>query len=204
MRSVALAAVVACAVSCWAQSLGDLVRADREKAKPHARKVITNDNLNDPASVPEPAPPAKPVPEPTDPLQRDLFRMRAILQRICADPRTDGGKNLSDDDKTAMNGGVKALRIRVLDFEKLDKKYKDALAALDQDFEAKIVKAVNTGQPFTDADLQRVKNMRLEHDARRAAILQQAEHDKEAYKTFQQDIDSVGNECPAAAASVPD
>lgn len=205
MRVVAMMAILVCAASGWAQSLADLVRADREKAKPHALKVITNDNLNEPATAPaSDAPKEKPPEEPTDPFQRELFRIRTVLHNICADPRTENGQNLSADDKAAMSIGVKPLRVRAREFEKKDAATKNALAALDQDFEAKAVNIIHTSHPLTDADIQRIKTMRDEHDARRAALLKQAESEAEAYKAFQEQLEPVVDECPAAAASVPD
>ncbi len=204
MRVAVIAAVMVCAVSGWGQSLGDLMRAEREKPKPHASRVITNDNLNDPTNAP--AVEAKPEPpkEPTDPLQRELFHMRTILHNICADPRTENGQTLSAEDKAAMDEGVKPLRVRVAAFQKASKKLKDDLAALDQAFEAKILRVVNTPAPLTDADLQRVKSLREEHDAQRAALIEQAARDRESYKTLQEQLGPVVDECPAAAASVPD
>jgi cell division septum initiation protein DivIVA len=127
-----------------------------------------------------------------------------VLHGICADPRTESGRYLSNEDKKALDDVVKPLRARVMEFERIRKKYKSALAALDQDFEAKIVKTVNTGQPFTDADLQRVKSLRLDHDARRTALVQQGERELEGLKALQQELEKVGDECPAAAATVPD
>lgn len=204
MRAVAIAAILLCAVPGWAQSLGDLVRADRERPKTHARKVITNDNLKEPAIASAAEPATEKEQEPTDPLQRDLFRLRTILHNICADPQTDNGRTVSAEDKTAMLEGVKPLRVRVQEFERKAKSVKDALAALDQDFEAKILKVIHSAQPLTDADIQRVKALRDEHDARRAALTKQAESEAEAYKAFQEQLGPVADECPAAAASVPD
>jgi hypothetical protein len=199
-----IAAVLVCAVPGWAQSLADLVRADREKPKPRARKVITDDNLKEPATAPSSETEAAKSQEPADPFQRELFRMRNVLHDICADPRTDQGRNLSAEDKAAMTEGVKPLRVRAREFEKRGDASKNALATLDQEFEAKILKVIHTAQPLTDADIQRVKAMRDEHDARRAVLIKQAESEAEAYKAFQQELEPVADECPAAAASVPD
>ena len=205
MRALAITVALLCALSSWAQSLGDLVRADRERTKPRARRVITNDNLNEVANKDVATGPATAVAEePPDGLSPDLHQMKVILRNICADPRTEEGRVLSNDDKKAMLAGIKVLRDRVEEFERMRKKSNDALAALNQDFEAKIVKAANTGKPFSDADLQRVKALWLEHDARRATLERQAEREMEDYKSFQQQVDTVGGECPAATTSVPD
>ena len=205
MRVVAIIAALVCAVPTWAQSLADLVRADRQQAKPHASKVITNDNLHEVATnIVASEPSATVAEEPADGLPPDLHRMRVILRNICADPKTESGRNLSYNDKKAMNEGVNALRLRVEEFERIDKKAKQALIALDKDFEAKITNAVNTGHPFDEADLQRVKAIWLEHDTRHAAVIRQGEQEMENYKTFQQQVEAVGGECPAAAASVSD
>lgn len=205
MRAIVAGVLMLFAVAGWAQSLGDLVRADRDRAKPRARRVITNDNLNEVSSKDVTIEPtAAAAAEPPDGLSPDLHQMKVILRNICADPRTEEGRVLSDDDKQAMLGGIKLLHQRVEEFERMRRKSNDALAALNKDFEAKVVKAVNTGKPFTDADLQRVKALWLEHDVHRATLLRQAEGEMENYKTFQQQVDAVGNECPAAAAGVPD
>src|SRR5690348_9865978 len=107
MRSVVLAAILVFGVAGWGQSLADLMRADRQQAKPRARKVITNENLNEVATnhVSTEAP-AVAAEEPPDGLSPDLHQMKVILRNICADPRTEEGRVLSNDDKKAMLGGI--------------------------------------------------------------------------------------------------
>lgn len=204
MRPLCVVTILIFAAPGWAQSLADIARADREREKPRARKVITNENLQNFAVEEKSAAEKKDEPEPTDPLQRELYRVRHILRGICADPRTESGSNLSNDDKQAMNEGVKPLRARVQDFELSRKKYNEALAAVDREFEPRIIKAVYTGREFTDADLQRVKALRQEHDARQAALTQQFQREVESFKAMQQQVEAVIDECPAAAAAVPD
>lgn len=222
------------AATGWAQSLADLVRADRERAKPRATRVFTNDNLNDPASehltrkdpasppatspaahvtaslaakaeplAPQPLTPT-PKAAPMTPEEKELEHMRTILRGICSDPRTAEGRTLSDTDKAVMAAGIKPLRARVEEFERNRKKYKDALATLDQDFEAKVLKAVNSEKPLTDVDLQRVKSLRQERDARRATLIRQAEGEEQAFRAWQEEVEAVGEECSAAANTVPD
>lgn len=220
------------AATGWAQSLADLVRADRERAKPRATRVFTNDNLNDPAAVqptrkePPPPPvttraahptsplaekveplkaePPVPKPVPMTPEEKELEHMRAILRGICSDPRTAEGRTLSDTDKAVMAAGIKPLRIRVEEFERNRKKYKDELATLDQEFEAKVLKTVNSAKPLTDADLQRVKSLRQERDARRDSLIRQAQSEEQAFRSWQEQVEAVGEECSAAANTVPD
>jgi hypothetical protein len=191
-----LGTILVLAVSGWAQSLGDVARADHERAKPHAKTLFTNDNL--------PEPTAEDQSEPTDGLQIDLAHVRGILRGICSDPRTQNGHNLSDSDKEALNEAVKPLRVRVNDVEQISSKYKEALATLSEELRAKVVKAVYVEHPLTDADIQKVKSLRQEYDARRAALLQQAQADMAGFQGLQQQLESVGRECPAAAETVPD
>ena len=196
MRWVVTGAILVLAASGWAQSLGDVVRADHERAKPHAKRLFTNENLEKPATEEQD--------EATDDLPIDLAHVRGILRGICSDPQTQRGHNLSDSDKEALNEAVKPLRVRVNEFEQISNKYKQELAALDEELRAKVVKAVYIKRPLTEADIQRVASVRQEYDARRAALLQQATADMAGLKVLQQQLESVGRECPAAAETVPD
>lgn len=196
MRWMVPGAVLLLAASCWAQSLGDVVRADHERAKAHAKRLFTNESLEKPASEEQS--------EPADDLPIDLAHVRGILRGICSDPQTQNGHNLSESDKEALNEAVKPLRIRVNDFEQISNKYKEALAALDEELRAKVVKAVYIKRPLTEADIQRVASVRQEYDRRRAGLLQQAQADLAGFTVLQQQLESVGRECPAAAETVPD
>ena len=232
MRWIVAGVIMIVASTGWAQSLADLVRADRERAKPRATRVFTNDNLNDPtavqptrkepalsavatpvahatASLAEKAAPPTPEPPiprtaPLTPEEKELEHMRMILRGICSDPRTAQGSTLSETDKAVMIAGIKPLRARVEEFERARKKYKDTLATLDQEFEATVLKTVNSEKPLTDADLQRVKSLRQERDARRASLIRQAESEEKAFRAWQQEVEAVGEECSAAASTVPD
>src|SRR5262245_16107574 len=128
MRS-AVSVVLALVLASQAQSLGDLARENRERPKARASRVITNDNLQEPATDAQPRT-----------LDQELARMRKIFRDICADPRTNGGRVLSDFDKRAIDEGVKPLRVRVAEYERIQKKYVDALAAPSADMEAEIRK----------------------------------------------------------------
>src|SRR5512147_2330865 len=124
------------ALPVHAQSLGDVVRADRERPRKHAAKVITNDDLRPLHEDPETGMTAD--------LFDELAHMRVVLREICSDPRSDRGRKLSDYDQRSLADAAKPLRARVAAFERMDKDYKDALAALDQSMDANLQIALVT------------------------------------------------------------
>jgi hypothetical protein len=195
MQRMAVLVVLTLAVSGRAQSLGDVVRADRERPKPRAAKVVTNDNLNGDVDAKEDGNSGS--------LAAELAYMRKVLRGICSDPRTDHGTKLADEDKQAINDGVTPLRARMDDFERIQKKYKDALAALDEKLEADIFRVAKTGGPLTERDIQRMKSVRADYDTRRAALMMNAKAELKDYETLQKELESVGSECPEAAKTVP-
>ena len=197
MQRMAVYVVLALATSGWAQSLGDLVRADRQRLKPRAAKVVTNDDLNgDDADTKEESV--------SGTLPSELAYMRRVLRGICSDPKTDHGTRLTEEDKQAIDEGVRPLRARVDEFERIQSKYKEALAALDEKLEADIFKIAKTGGPLTERDIQRMKAIRADYDARRAALTINAKAELKDFETLQKDLESVGSECPEAAKTVPD
>src|SRR5256885_8322792 len=117
MHRMAVLIVLTLTASGWAQSLGDVVRADRERAKPRAAKVVTNDDLSGDAETKEDGNSGS--------LAAELAYMRKVLRGICSDPKTDHGTRLADEDKQAIDDGVTPLRARMDDFERIQKKYKD-------------------------------------------------------------------------------
>src|SRR5689334_9803597 len=178
MRWMVPGVVLLLAASCWAQSLGDVVRADHERAKPRAKRLFTNESLEKPASEEQS--------EPTDDLPIDLAHVRGILRGICSDPQTQNGHNLSESDKEALNEAVKPLRLRVNDLEQISNKYKEALRALDGELRAKVVKAGYIRRRRTEADIQRVASVRQEYGRRRAGLLQQAQAGLAGFTVLQQ------------------
>ena len=196
MKRIGLLALLGLAVTSWAQSLGDVARANREHPKPRAAKVITNENLKSDSSEKKSAP--------SGDLKQELDDVRLVLREICSDPKTEHGRKLSDSDKQSIADAVKPLRARVTEFERIQKGYKDALAALNADMEAEINKAWPTARPFTETDVQRVKFIRQDYEARTASLIKKGESELQGYLTLQKDLESAGTECPEAAKTVPD
>ena len=180
--------------STWAQSLGDVARADRDHAK--TAKIITNDDI--PSALQ-----AEPSGVAGD-LTQELQNMRKILHQICSDPRTNRGRKLSDYDKRDIDSGVKPLRARVNEFETLQNRYKEELAELDKNWEAKLQATWPKGRAATDDDIQRVKALREQYESEKTALRSKAESDLQPYVALQKELESVGKECPEAAKSVPD
>ncbi len=191
MKWSVLFLVLAVGTAGWAQSLGEIARADRERSKPHASKVITNDDLRrfhgeeDTGFSPD--------------AYDELLHLRVVLRQICSDPKSDHGRNLSDYDQQSLTDAVQPLRARVSEFERKVQEHKDALAALDREIGAELQKTIGA-----EPDLPRAKSARGELDLRRAALLKDAEIDLKGFTALQKELGSIGKECPEAANTVPD
>jgi len=197
MKSIGVLALMVLAVSSWAQSLGEVARATRERPKQPATKVITNEDL-------KPDPTDENASGPSIDLKQEIEHMRRVFHQICTDPRTQHGSKLSDYDKQEIAEGVKPLRARVKEFERIQKQYKDALAALDADMEAESKKAFPVGRPFNQKDIEKMKSMQEDYESRKAALIKRGESELQGYQAMQKELESVGNECPEAAKTVPD
>src|SRR6476659_6167589 len=85
--------------TCCAQSLGDVAKANREKAKNSKTKTITNEDL-----------PGEKRVDANSTLALELDHVRQVLRGIGEDAKTNKGRVLSDDDKQSLDDGVKPLR----------------------------------------------------------------------------------------------
>ena len=179
----------------WGQSLGDVARASREHTK--SAKVITDDDVKSEGPSDVPATNA-------GDLTQEIDHMRKIFRQICADPRTDHGRKLSDDDKHEMNEGIKPLRVRVNQFEQTEQHYKDALADLDKKYESKFKEIWPTTRPATDEDVEKGKALKQQYEVEKAALLKQGDGELQPYQSLLKQLESVGRECPAAAKTVSD
>ena len=155
-------AILTLAVSSWAQSLGDVARANRERPKQPTAKVVTNEDLKSDDGEKQSGT--------SGDLEQELNRMRSVFREICSDPKTEHGRKLSDYENQAIADRVKPLRARVDQFERIRKGFKEALAALDNEMQVEIKKAWPTGRPFTQADVQRVKTIREDYEASEIVI----------------------------------
>ena len=196
MKRIGVLAILALAVSSWAQSLGDVARANRERPKQSSVKVITNDDLKRDSSEKESGT--------TGDFQQALDRMRSTFREICSDPKTDHGRKLTEYNKQEIADRVKPLRARVDEFERIRKGFQEAVAALNNEMEVEIKKAWPTVRPFTQADVQRVKTIREEYEARKSSLVKKGESELQGYLSLQKDLESIGAECPEAAKTIPD
>jgi len=196
MKRISVLAILSLAISGWAQSLGDVARANRERPKQSSVKVITNDDLKRDSSEKESGT--------TGDFQQDLDRMRSTFREICSDPKTDQGRKLTEYNKQEIGDRVKPLRARVDEFERIRKGFQEAVAALDNEMEVEIKKAWPTVRPFTQVDVQRVKTIREEYEARKSSLVKKGESELQGYLALQKDLESIGAECPEAAKTIPD
>lgn len=191
MHRLAILAILLASGSLWAQSLGDVARETRERPKVSA-KTITNEDLT------------PPEPETSfTPIQQELDRMRVVFRQICDDPRTNNGHDLSEYDKVFVEEAVRPLRARKIEWERTQKDYKNQIAALDKEQDETIEKDWPKGKS-TQADLDRMKTINEDYDARRKAIRDEAEQVLKPYVEFGRQLEEVEKDCPAAADSVPD
>jgi len=70
--------------------------------------------------------------------------------------------------------------------------------------EVEIKKAWPTVRPFTQVDVQRVKTIREEYEARKSSLVKKGESELQGYLALQKDLESIGAECPEAAKTIPD
>jgi hypothetical protein len=178
---------------CVAQSLGDVAKANREKSKTSRTKTITNEDLLGTKRA-----------EASTNLQSELAHVRQVLQGICADPKTNNGRILSDYDKQSLDDGVKPLRARVTEYERIQKEYKQAFKKIEEDTEVALAAATPKGRPITDEDVQKIKSIRIGYDSRRAQLQKEAEARLGDYRKLQLELEEIGKECPEAAKTVPD
>src|SRR3954469_25464137 len=193
MRALVGIAVLALLGMCHAQSLGDVAKANRDKPKNSKTKTITNEDL-----------PGEKHSRPSSDMQRELDYMRQVLQGICLDPKTNQGRILSDHDKQSIDDGVKPLRARVNQYERIQKEYKQSFTKLDEDAEIALAAATPKSRPITDEDVQKFKSIRTNYAARRAELQKEAEARLGDYRKLQLELEEVGKECPEAAKTVPD
>jgi hypothetical protein len=199
MRALVGIVVLVLFQMCHAQSLGDVAKENREKPKPSkTSKTITNEDL-----------PAEKQGRPSSQfqsrdLQRELDHVRQVLQGICLDPKTNQGRILSDYDKQSLDEGVKPLRARVNEYERIQKEYKQSFAKIEEDTEIALAAATPKGRPITEQDIQKFKSIRADYYARREQLQKEAEARLGDYRKLQLELEEIGKECPEAAKTVPD
>jgi hypothetical protein len=98
--------------SCWGQSLGDVARQSREKAGPHARKTITNDDLADSQASSATVNP-----------EGEVAAARKILKDKCGNPQMDKERTLSESEMQIVAEAVRTLRERLKLSEQKLKEY---------------------------------------------------------------------------------
>jgi hypothetical protein len=102
MKRISVLAILTLAVSSWAQSLGDVARANRERPKQPTAKVVTNEDLKSDDGEKQSGT--------SGDLEQELDRMRSVFREICSDPKTEHGRKLSDYENQAIADRVKPLR----------------------------------------------------------------------------------------------
>jgi hypothetical protein len=201
MRTIVAITAVLVAVSSWGQSLGDVARADRARAKTPATKTLTDDDLKKDDSVKAGGESQSSAP---DGLQDELEHMKNVFHQICSDPRTDHGGRLSDNDRQEIADAAKPLRERVQKFQDAGAQYKSELEGLNKKMEAEVKSALPSNRAPTDADTQKVKALQQKYDSQKVSLLDRAKSDLREYEGLQKQLEAVGNECPKAAQVVPD
>ena len=100
--------------------------------------------------------------------------------------------------------GARDVLVRVQEQFVPDRHPHTLLAALDNEMQVEIKNAWPTGGPFTQADVQRVKAIREDYEARKSSLIKKGESELQGYLVLQKDLESVGAECPEAAKTIPD
>jgi hypothetical protein len=188
--------VLALAGTCCAQSLGDVAKQSREQPKKKAAKTFTNEDLPSERQT-------SPDSAATD-QERELEHMKQVLEDICADPRTNRGRTLSDYDKQMMDEGVKPLRVRVDQQKQWHKETKAALDQLEQEAEKSIQAITPKDRPMNDDDMAKFKAIQQDYEAKRDSLLKQTEAQQKEWVMFNRRLEEISAACPEAAKSVPD
>ena len=191
-----LIVVLATVGTCCAQSLGDVAKQSREQPKKKAAKTITNEDL----------PRERKAASDTGAgdQERELGRMKQILEDICADPKTNHGRTLSDIDKQMMEEGVKPLRVRVDEQKRWHKETKAALDQLEQDAEKAIQAITPKDRPMNDEDMTKFKAIQADYEAKRAALIKSVEGQQKDWAAFNRRLEEISQACPEAGKTVPD
>ncbi len=189
--------VLALAASCSAQSLGEVAKQSREQPKKKAAKTITNEDLPDEKKTTSTSSTANDQ-------ERELERMKQTLEDICADPKTNKGRILSDYDKQMMDEGVKPLRVRVDDYKKWEKEKKAEIEAMELEAEKAIQAATPKGRPMNDEDMAKFKAIQADYEAKRTALFKNAEGQQKNWAEFNRRLEDISEACPEAAKTVPD
>lgn len=194
-----LIVVLAMSASCCAlsQSLGDVAKQSREQPKKKAAKTITNEDLLIEKS-------ARSTASSSGDQERELEHMKQVLEDICADPKTNHGRSLSDADKQMMEQGVKPLRVRVDQQKQWHKETKAALDQLEQDAEKSIQAITPKDRSMNDDDMAKFKAIQQDYEAKRNSLLKQTEAQQKEWVMFNRRLEEISAACPEAAKSVPD
>jgi hypothetical protein len=193
MKKLVLLILLSLTVAGWAQSVADAARATRDKAKPIARKTITDDDLTIGGSSSSSG---------EVDWQAQLDTMRNVFRRICSDPKTQNGRVLSEQDRGAIDDAVKPLRTRIDGVNAKSKEYKEEFAKLEKEQEAALLGTLPKGDQFTDAERQKITEINSDYDSRRKALKAKVEQELKANEQLKNDVVAVGEECPAAAQTV--
>jgi hypothetical protein len=183
--------------SCYAQSLGDVAKQSREQPKKKAAKTITNEDLPSEKKTASTSSGAGDQ-------ERELEHMKRVMEDICADPKTNHGRTLSDYDKQMMEDGVKPLRVWVDEQKRWHKEAKAALDELELETEKATAAATPKNRPMNDEDMAKFKAIQADYEAKRAALLKQTEDQQKAWAAFNRRLEEIGQACPEAAKTVPD
>jgi len=183
--------------SCYAQSLGDVAKQSREQPKKKAAKTITNEDLPSEKKTASTSSGAGDQ-------EREFEHMKRVMEDICADPKTNHGRTLSDYDKQMMEDGVKPLRVWVDEQKRWHKEAKAALDELELETEKATAAATPKNRPMNDEDMAKFKAIQADYEAKRAALLRQTEDQQKAWAAFNRRLEEIGQACPEAAKTVPD
>ena len=183
--------------SCCAQSLGDVAKQTREQPKKKAAKTITNEDLPGEKKDPSTA-------SGSGDQERELDHMKRVMEDICADPKTNHGRTLSDYDKQMIEDGVKPLRLWVDEQKRWHKETKAALDQLEADAEKAIAEVTPKGRPMNDEDMAKFKAIQADYEAKRAKLIKSVEGEQKDWVAFNRRLEEIGQACPEAAKTIPD
>lgn len=174
----------------WPQSVADAARAAREQKAASARRVITNDDLDN-----------RTVSFPRTQWEREVERMKSLLRDVCADPATNEGRNLSEADLKSLYEAAKPIYDRRLAMEKKLREWKTTYRNLEEE-EQKAMAAAAPKEGFTQEDGERFRAIHEDYQSQRNVILINAQGDAESFEQLKKELTDTAAACPKAVDSL--
>jgi len=169
--------------SCLAQSLGDVARESREKAKPQARKTITDDDLGPRHTADTDA-------------DADLEQARKVIHDLCGGATGGDASSLGGRDKQSLISAVQVLSDRRSASQQKLKGYGDQAGELEEKRKREISGAFPKGRPATDDEAHLIKVINDDYKKRFEELMRKAKAEGKVFEELGAELTLAGKQCP--------